>query len=217
MPFRASHFALLAHPYTCVMSFRTIIAQLIQKEAQPADKFGHQPRVYALTRQIGEDLAYDDDIVYAAAWLHDLGVFIGNRPADRAQLAQWDHITYACNRVSEILPAAGFPSEKIPHVLDAIRTHLPSETPQTLEASILRDADILEQLGAIGILRNVSKVGRDTRYTLFSDIVPVLRKSLTDLPPKLRIARARELAVPKVRLLAAFLDVIDAEAGDFLC
>jgi len=199
------------------MSFRALVAELIQKEAQPVDKFGHQPRLYALTRQIGENLAYDDDIVYAASWLHDLGVFAGNRPADPAHLAQSDHIGYACNRVTEILSAAAFPPEKIPFVLDAIRTHLPSETPQTLEAAILRDADILEQLGAIGILRNVSKVGRDTRYARFSDIVPVLRKSLTDLPPKLRIARARELAAPKIRLLAAFLDAAEVEAGDFLC
>jgi uncharacterized protein len=198
------------------MSFRTIIADLIQKEAQPVDKFGHQPRLYALTRQIGEDLAYDDDIVYAAAWLHDLGVFHGNRPLDIDQLAHWNHVTYACNRAPEILAAAGFPPEKIPAVLDAIRTHQPADTPQTLEATILRDADILEQLGAIGILRAVCKVGRDTRYSRFSDAVPVLRKALAELPPKLRIARARELAAPKIRLLAAFLDAIEAEAGDSL-
>jgi uncharacterized protein len=199
------------------MSFRTIIAELIQKEAQPPDKYGHQPRLYALTLKIGDGLVYDDDIVYAASWLHDLGVFAGNRPADPAQLAQWDHIAYACNRVPEILSAAGFPSEKIPFVVDAIRTHLPNQTPQTLEAAILHDADILEQLGAMGILRNVSKVGRDTRYTLFSDLVPVLRKVLAESPPALRIARARELAAPKIRLLSAFLDAVEAEAGDFLC
>ncbi len=193
--------------------FRAAIAALIQKEAHPIDKFGHQPRLYALTRQIGEELAYDDDIVYAASWLHDLGVFVGNRPEDRVKLEHWDHIGYACNRVPEILAVSGFPHEKIPAVLDAIRTHLPSETPQTLEATILRDADILEQLGAIGILRTVSKVGRDTRYSRFSDIIPVLRKALTDLPPRLRIARSRELATPKIRILSAFLEAAEAEAG----
>ena len=95
-------------------------------------------------------------------------------------------------------PSHGFPREKIPAVLDAIRTHQPQDDPLTIEAMILRDADILEQLGAIGILRAVSKVGRDTRYARFSDIAPVLRKALADLPPKLRLERARELAAPKI-------------------
>jgi HD superfamily phosphodiesterase len=29
--------------------------------------------VYNLARQLAEDKAYDDDVLYAAAWLHDLG------------------------------------------------------------------------------------------------------------------------------------------------
>ena len=41
---------------------------------------------------------------------------------------------------------------------------------------ILRDADILEQLGAIGILRAAAKIGRDTRYPTFTDAAATLRK-----------------------------------------
>ena len=196
--------------------FRHLIAELIEREARPVDKYGHQPRLYSLTRAIGEDLTYDDDIVYAAAWLHDIGVFVGNRPEDPEQLRRWDHVTYACNRATTILRETGFPPEKIPAVLDAIRTHQPHDDPQTLEAVILRDADILEQLGAIGILRAVSKVGRDTRYARFSEITPVLNKAVTELPSKLRLERARELAAPKIRLLTDFLAGIDAESADAL-
>jgi uncharacterized protein len=196
--------------------FRTLIADTIQREARPVDKYGHQPRLYALTRAIGEGLTYDDDIVWAAAWLHDLGVFVGNRPENHDELRCWDHVRYACDRATTILSHAGFPSEKIPAVLDAIRTHQPADDPQTIEATILRDADILEQLGAIGILRAVSKVGRDTRYARFSEIVPVLKKGLTELPPRLRLKRAQELAVPKIRVLADFLKAVDAEAGEAL-
>jgi len=196
--------------------FRHLIAELIEREARPVDKYGHQPRLYSLTRAIGEDLTYDDDIVYAAAWLHDIGVFVGNRPQDPEQLRHWDHVTYACNRAAIILRETGFPPEKIPAVLDAIRTHQPHDDPQALEAVILRDADILEQLGAIGILRAVSKVGRDTRYERFSEITPVLNKAVTELPAKLRLERARELAAPKIRLLTAFLGGVDAESAGAL-
>ncbi|HEX3471901.1 MAG TPA: HD domain-containing protein [Silvibacterium sp.] len=192
--------------------FRAFIADIIEQEARPVDKYGHQPRLYALTRMIGEEQIYDDDIVYAAVWLHDVGVFVGNRPEDPDELQRWDHVKYACDRATVILPQAGFPREKIPAVLAAIRTHEPQGDPQTIEATILRDSDILEQLGAMGILRIVSKVGRDTRYSRFSDIAPVLRKAVTDLPQKLRLKKARELAVPKIRALADFLDAMDAEA-----
>jgi uncharacterized protein len=193
--------------------FRKFISATIEREARPFDKYGHQPRLYALTRRIGEGLTYDDDVVYAAAWLHDIGVFVGNRPEDPEELRRWDHVGYACGRVPGILAQAGFPQEKVAAVLDAIRTHQPQDDPQTIEATILRDADILEQLGAIGILRNVSKVGRDTRYARFSDVAPVLRRALTELPAKLRLERARELAAAKIRLLASFLEAMEEEAA----
>jgi uncharacterized protein len=196
--------------------FRSAIVRIIEEEARPVDKFGHQPRLYALTRQIGEGMAYDDDVVFAAAWLHDLGVFVGNRPEEIDALQRWDHVHYACSRTPDLLMQSGFPSEKIPAVLDAIRTHQPHDDPQTLEATILRDADILEQLGTIGILRNVSKVGRDTRYPRFSDIITVLRKSLASLPSQIRLEPTRRLAQPRIAQLASFLESVASEAGDAL-
>jgi uncharacterized protein len=196
--------------------FRIAIPHLIEREARPVDKYGHQPRLYSLTLQIGEDLDYDDDIVFAAAWLHDLGVFIGNRPDDPAALQNWDHVAYACSRVPNLLATTGFPPAKISAVLQVIRTHQPHDDPQTLEATILRDADILEQLGAIGILRNVSKVGRDTRYARFSEIVPVLRKSLDQVPSRIRLQKTRELAAPRIELLNSFLQAVDSEAAALL-
>lgn len=197
-------------------AFRSFIVELVVREARPLDKYGHQPRLYSLTRRIGEELIYDDDIVFAAAWLHDIGVFVGNRPEDPELLSRWDHVSYACERVPAILREARFPAKKIPSVLDAIRTHQPKDDPQSIEAVILRDADILEQLGAVGLLRAISKVGRDTRYARFSDILPVMRNALADLPGKLRTERARQLAAPKLQLVADFLDAVDREAEDAL-
>lgn len=197
-------------------NFRQNLAQFIERNARPVDKYGHQPRLYALTQQIGAGLEYDDDVIYAAAWLHDLGVFIGHRPEDPAQLAQWDHVAYACEHVPHILKDAGFPVEKTSAVLEAIRTHQPADDPAIIEAIILRDADILEQLGAIGILRNVSKVGRDTRFSHFTQIVAVLRRSLSELPAKIRLDSARKLAPPRIQALERFLAAVDDEAGSLL-
>jgi uncharacterized protein len=196
--------------------FRASLAEYVRSQALPVDKLGHQPRLYGLTQLVGAGMTYDDDVVYAAAWLHDLGVFVGHRPEDPEELARWDNVSYAMKRAPAVLLQSGFPTTKVAQVVEAIRTHQPHQRPDSLEGAILRDADILEQLGAIGILRAVSKVGRDTRYARFSDVAPVLRRALSDFPAKLRIARARELAAPRISVLVAFLDALESEAGNAL-
>jgi uncharacterized protein len=79
---------------------------------------------------------------------------------------------------------------------------------------LLRDADILEQLGAVAILRTVSKVGRDTRFVRFSDALDVLRKNAEELPARLQLDFARQLAEPRIRVLRAFLEAAACELGE---
>jgi uncharacterized protein len=188
------------------------LAEYVSSQALPVDKLGHQPRLYALTRLVGEGLSYDDDVVYAAAWLHDLGVFAGHRPQDPGELAVWDNVGYAMKRAPAVLLQSGFPTTKVVEVVEAIRTHQPHLTPTALEGTILRDADILEQLGAIGILRVVAKIGRDTRYSTFTDAAATLRKNLAELPAKLLLETAKTLAQPRVAMLAAFLHDLERES-----
>ena len=76
----------------------------------------------------------------------------------------------------------------------------------------MRDADLLEQLGAIAILRTVSKVGRDTRFVRHADAVQLLRQNVEHLPEQLRLPSARRLAVPRVKILKAFLAAVDTES-----
>ena len=192
--------------------YRAAIVEYIHRNANPPDKFSHQSRLYQLATQLAENEAFDDEVVFAAAWLHDLGVFIGHRPENPADLAQWDHLAYVLRLAPQILNQTGFPATKIQPVLEAIRTHLPSAEPQTFEGSLLRDADILEQLGAVGILRITSKVGRDTRFVRFSDALRVLRKNAEELPAKLKLESARRLAKPRLEILTSFLNAADMEA-----
>lgn len=188
----------------------------IRAEAQPKDKFGHQPRLYALASQIGKGMEFDDDVLFAAAWMHDLGVYIGHRPSSQAELERWNHVPYTIARTRELLAACGFPLAKLDSVCEAIRTHQPFDSPHTAEATILRDADILEQLGAIGALRALAKVGRDTRYPTFSSVLPVLQRAAAELPGKLRLQAAKELAEPRVEVLRILISAITSEAGELL-
>jgi uncharacterized protein len=201
------------------MSFREQLADYIREQANPAHKYSHQPRLYALTREIAAltpTLAYDDDIVYAAAFLHDLGVFIGHRPEDPTALAAWDHVAYTCAQAPAILTRLTFPSTKIPAVLNCIREHQPHNTPTAPEATLLRDADILEQLGTIGILRTSAKLGSDTRFHTFADVRTSLHRALTTLPAQIQLEATRHLAAPRIAALQSFLTALDAEAGHHL-
>jgi uncharacterized protein len=196
--------------------WRGSVVAYIRAEAQPEDKFGHQPRVYALAVRLGQELEYDDDILFAAAWMHDLGVFLGHRPQDPAHLARWNHVPSTIAQTRELLNGWGFPADKLEGVAEAIRTHQPQSEPAGVEAMLLRDADILEQLGAIGALRALVKVGRDTRYPTFSSVLPVLRGAVEELPGKLRLTSARSLAEPRVEVLRSWIAALEAEAGELL-
>ncbi len=201
-------------------AWREAVVAYIRVAAQPVDKFGHQPRLYALCCRIAEGLGpselCDDDILFAAAWMHDLGVFSGHRPSDPEELARWDHVPYTISRSEELLRGWGYPEEKLPGVAAAIRTHQPRDKAVTAEAIVLRDADILEQLGAMGALRALVKVGRDTRYATYSDVTPVLQRALDDLPERLQTEPARQLALERIEALRSLLRAIEREAGSLL-
>lgn len=191
--------------------FRDALVAYIREQAKPVDKFSHQPRLYALTREVGAGQTYDDDVVFAAVWLHDLGVFVGHRPEEPEALAKWDCVSYAMQQTPGILKGLNFPAEKIPAVVEAIRTHQPQEKPTTIEGVIVRDADILEQLGAVTVLRTVCKIGRDTRFHTFPDALRVLRKNVESLPGQLKLPAARKLAEPRVEVLRQFLAAAEVE------
>jgi uncharacterized protein len=191
--------------------YRRAIADYIRANARPPDKFTHQPRLYELAKQIAQSQPFDDDVLYAAAWLHDLGVFIGHRPEDPVALAKWDNVAYALKEAPTLLQRFGFPAQKIPAVIEVIRTHLPSSNPTSFEGILLRDADILEQLGAVAILRTVSKVERDTRFSTFEDALRILQRNAEQLPPQLRLDSARALAKPRLQILNDFLSAAKNE------
>lgn len=201
---------------TRAQEWRFELAREIERQAFPVEKFGHQPRLYALTKQVGAGLEYDDDVVYAAVFTHDLGVFVGHRPEDPKLLPSWDMIAYAVAKVPAMLQEVGFPDAKIEAVIECIKTHQPGFVPKTMEATILRDADILEQLGAVGILRTVCKVGRDTRFDTFTLAVRSLQKTLDSLPSLIVLPSTKTLAEPRVEILRSWLAAVTSEAGALL-
>jgi len=194
-------------------SYRAQLVHYIREQARPQDKFSHQARLYRLAVSLAEGRPFDDDVVFAASWIHDLGVFIGHRPEEPEALSRWDHLSYVMEKAPEILMKMGFPPQKIPAVLEAVRTHMPNSTPASFEGNLLRDADILELLGAVGILRTASKVGRDTRFPEFRDALAALCANARELPSKLQLDSSRREVGPRLKILNDFIEAAEREAA----
>jgi uncharacterized protein len=112
----------------------------------------HVQRVYHLALWLAEEEKADRFIVGMAALMHDLGRAI---PHDPTHHKSRHHADLSVELARELLVAWQVPDGKQQAILHAIAAHSFSRDiePQTLEACIVRDADRLDALGAIGILR----------------------------------------------------------------
>jgi len=113
-----------------------------------AHGFGHVLRVLRLAEHIASLEGADLEVVRAAALLHD----IARRDEDETGVC---HAEEGARRAREIL--RGQPEEKVEAVAHAIAAHRfrGRVKPQTLEAKVLSDADKLDALGAVGVVRAV--------------------------------------------------------------
>lgn len=121
--------------------------------ADAVHDFEHIQRVWALAERLALAEGADDAIVRAAVLLHDA---TGATPADAEGRAA--HHENSAEFAREVLLAEGWPEERIQAVQHCIRAHRfrGGESPRTLEAQILFDADKLDVLGAVGVARVVA-------------------------------------------------------------
>jgi len=127
----------------------------------PAHGWEHVERVYKLALHIAQQEGANPFIVGMAALMHDLGrtsASDGTRHhADLSEIA-----------AAELLTAYQVPPEAQQEILHAIEAHSFSRgiEARTLEARVVRDADRLDGLGAIGVLRwAISATIRRSRQT----------------------------------------------------
>ena len=103
----------------------------------PAWGWQHSERNYRIAIELaqGDGLPVDTDVLFAAAFLHDMSAFM---PCKDAKL---EHGECAAEQSGAILSAAGFPMAKLPAVQAAERGHMYYSNPGTQpEAIVLHDA-----------------------------------------------------------------------------
>lgn len=140
-----------------ITAFERAVLERIRAEVQRrftgiddlAHGWEHIERVYNLALSLAQQEEANRFIVGMAALLHDLGRSIPHSEAGE------HHADVSVTLATHLLGKYGVPEEQQQAILHAIIAHSFSKgiAPQTLEACIVRDADRLDALGAIGILR----------------------------------------------------------------
>lgn len=110
----------------------------------------HSERVYFLALSLGRELSARLDILAAAALLHDIG-----RKQETESKGGICHARKSAEMAGPILEKLGFNSADIKAIQHCIHSHRfrGEDTPQSLEAKIIFDADKLDSIGAVGIGR----------------------------------------------------------------
>jgi hypothetical protein len=194
--------------------WREVVRQFAaQHFKNPAWGYSHSVRDYKLAKELAEadHAVFDDDVLYAAAYLHDMAAFA---PWDREQEGI-DHADEGARVMDTVLKGTGFPPAKIDAVRSAIRTHMFDRTPVGPEALYLHDADALDWLGAIGAARVIALVDPNGGEPDGPKAVKMLEDNLAQVPPRV-LSPAGKKRVPGLQQeLAQFLKDLRRETDDY--
>jgi uncharacterized protein len=177
----------------------------------PAWGFSHCLRDYALAKNLAaaDHVAIDDDVLYAAAYLHDIAAFA---PWEDLKI---DHSDVGARVVDTVLQGTGFPMEKIDAVRGAIRTHMYYRDPLGPEALYLHDADALDWLGAIGVARIMALVDPHGGKPDAPKAAAMLVDNLNKVPARVLSPAGRARVPERKAELEKFLADLRRETDDF--
>ena len=176
----------------------------------PAWGYSHSVRDYKLARRLAADdgVVLDDDVLYAAAYLHDMAAFA---PYEKPDV---DHADEAARIVDTVLAGTGFPMAKIDAVRGAIRTHMFDRDPAGPEAVYLHDADALDWLGAIGAARIFGLVDPNGGDPDGPAAVKMIEDNLAHVPPRVLSKAGRARVAARVDELRQFLKRLRRETAN---
>lgn len=187
----------------------------------PAHDWAHIGRVAATSRIISFEEKARTELVLAAVYCHDLVNVPKNHP-DR-KIAS----ILSADKAEDFLRKCKFNYEEISIIRSAIIEHSFSKgmEPSSLEAAIVQDADRLDALGAIGILR-CAAVNTQMKSTFYDPFDPLAESRALDdktfmldhyytklflLPELMNTMTAKKLAEDRINYMKGFVEQLMKE------
>jgi len=196
--------------------------------ASPSHDWHHVQRVARLAETLVEEYetsnsrAVDEDVLFAAVWLHD----VGRSKEDRGEIA--DHAEWGAAEAGRILSDLGADEATIDAVQHCVRAHRYSNDvePESLEAKLLSDADNLDALGAVGIARCFAYGGELGQPLHDPDLPPGeddtpggatqfnhFHEKILSLPDRMYTDAGRAIAEERREYVVSFLDRFEREVA----
>jgi HD superfamily phosphodiesterase len=175
----------------------------MQKAPAPSEVHAedHILRVLKRCIHLGEKLDADLAVLVAAVYLHDLG---------RHYIDDKAHGALSAIKAEPVLERISFPEEKRATVLHAIRVHDVGATPKdrtTLESKILYDADKIDTLGVVGVLRYI-------RHFYGKKPIDYMLDDIDARWEGLALQETRQMALQDYRYIKDYFSQLKEELGD---
>ncbi|MCL2311143.1 MAG: HD domain-containing protein [Firmicutes bacterium] len=127
-----------------------LLSELVKTEfsnAKMMKYFDHTERVVGYIKELSKNYVVKDDLLIACGWLHDIG-----RVVDNSYIG---HINSLEKKARQLLSEANFTPSDTATIISIAVTHHPKTDEKLLkiEEQILYDADNLELVGSLGLLR----------------------------------------------------------------
>ena len=164
----------------------------------------HAERLIELVKQISAEIPYDFQIIEFAAYMHDWGAFPAYAQKDVEHAVRSRQVVEA-----EILPQLDLSAEQKEILLEAIELHDYRDTRSTVsnEALLLREADMLEFLGIMGLAREFAR-GPKNVETCYKRILS-RRKNIQG---RFTLSGAREIARIRLERMETSLQWLNEES-----
>jgi uncharacterized protein len=190
--------------FTNINEFRQLITkayqfvrqQFLLYENKESHSLEHTIRVTNSCIDLASQLNGSIDVVAIAALFHDVG-----RPLE--DISGKCHAELSAEIASTFLTRNSL-SEMVEEIKEIILSHRYSKKmePTTKEGRILKDADALDALGAIGLYRTIS-YSVENKYGL-KKALEHFEEKLFNLPNLMRFDLTREIAEKEIELLREF-------------
>ena len=171
----------------------------------------HYERNYLMSVRLAklEAMKVDLDVLFAASFLHDIGVF------EPYVVAGAEHSQTAADNIDAVLGPTGFPMAKIDAVKTVILAHMYYATvPDDPTAQVHHDADTLDFLGTVGVTRILSLTTRHPWAEDLKTAIATLQNFAEQLPPSLITDTAKEYSKTRVLEMKAFTTTILSQSED---